>query len=214
MLFSLIRLSISIDRLRVGLGLALVMIAVAANYYMGSIQEVSAEPVAEASFAAHSSAENATTSPTQEKSLAIMQETEAALTEALERHEDKVTKVRRYFSSRSAPLAVYAETFVTAAENNGLDWRLLPAISIVESSGGIHIPAGSFNAWGWAVFTGRKSGAAWGSWEESIQAIAKGIRDGYKRRGLKTPAQMNARYAADTNWGFKVDREMAKLSPF
>jgi len=47
------------------------------------------------------------------------------------------------------PLAGTGENFVEAADREGIDWRLLAAIAVRESSGGLHEPAGSFNAWGW-----------------------------------------------------------------
>lgn len=55
--------------------------------------------------------------------------------------EDKIRKERAeqidaYFESKNAPLAGYGEKFVEEAEKNGLDYRLLPAIAMRESTGG------------------------------------------------------------------------------
>ena len=41
-----------------------------------------------------------------------------------------------FFASYEAPLEGYGMKFVTEAEKNGIDWRLLPAIAMRESTGG------------------------------------------------------------------------------
>lgn len=48
----------------------------------------------------------------------------------------KVEAVRGYYEQNGCPLKEYAETFIEVAEKNGLDWRLLPAIAMQESSCG------------------------------------------------------------------------------
>jgi hypothetical protein len=48
----------------------------------------------------------------------------------------KAEAIDEYFKDRSMPLAGTGMTFVLVAEKYGLDWRLLPAISVRESSGG------------------------------------------------------------------------------
>lgn len=52
-----------------------------------------------------------------------------------------------FFAKRGMPLAGTGEMFVVAADSFGIDWRLLPAISVRESSGGKE--ACGFNAFGW-----------------------------------------------------------------
>src|SRR2546423_294746 len=42
----------------------------------------------------------------------------------------------KFFEDNNAPLSEHAEDFLKAADRNDLDWRLLPSISMVESSGG------------------------------------------------------------------------------
>jgi hypothetical protein len=46
-----------------------------------------------------------------------------------------------------APLAAYAEEMVQAADGTGIDWRLLPIISVLESGAGAN--GCGYNAWGW-----------------------------------------------------------------
>ncbi len=42
----------------------------------------------------------------------------------------------QFFDDRDCPLRDSAVDFLIAADQNALDWRLLPSISIIESSGG------------------------------------------------------------------------------
>ena len=61
-------------------------------------------------------------------------------------------------------------TFVLVAEKYGLDWRLLPAIGVRESSGGK--AACSYNAFGWGSC---KLGHNFHSYEEAIEAIGRNL---------------------------------------
>ncbi len=64
---------------------------------------------------------------------------------------EKAAKIDKYFSDRGMPLSGYGKTFVAEAEKNGLDWALVAAISVRESSGGIHAckkATHSFLGWG------------------------------------------------------------------
>jgi len=55
---------------------------------------------------------------------------------AADRNDPRLGRLRQYFGQRDCPLRDSAEDFLIAADQNNLDWRLLPSISMVESSGG------------------------------------------------------------------------------
>lgn len=44
--------------------------------------------------------------------------------------------LQRFFQERDCPINKFARDFLEAADQNGLDWRLLPSISLLESGGG------------------------------------------------------------------------------
>lgn len=75
-----------------------------------------------------------------------------------------------FFKERSMPLAGSGMTFVLVAEKYGLDWRLLPAIGVRESSGGK--AACGYNAFGWGSC---KLGHNYNSYEEAIESIGKNL---------------------------------------
>lgn len=50
--------------------------------------------------------------------------------------DERAQKIDAYFADRDMPLAGYGAKLVKVAEKYDLDWRLLPAIAIKESTGG------------------------------------------------------------------------------
>ncbi len=48
----------------------------------------------------------------------------------------RTTRLRQFFKSLQCPIQEMAGDFVQAADDNRLDWRLLPSISVIESGGG------------------------------------------------------------------------------
>ena len=48
----------------------------------------------------------------------------------------RLVRLQQFFEENDCPAHKFAEDFIEAADNNDLDWRLLPSISYVESGGG------------------------------------------------------------------------------
>lgn len=48
----------------------------------------------------------------------------------------RTVRLRKFFAKLRCPVSYLAEDFVQAADDNHLDWRLLPSISVIESGGG------------------------------------------------------------------------------
>ena len=62
----------------------------------------------------------------------------------------KAEAIDSYFKSRGMPLAGTGMKMVEEAEKNDIDWRLLPAIAVRESTGGKHAcKRATFSAFGW-----------------------------------------------------------------
>lgn len=68
--------------------------------------------------------------------------------EAREEREERIAKINAFFASRNMPLAGTGKAMIAAAQENDLDWRLLPAIAVRESSGGKQMCGA--NPFGWA----------------------------------------------------------------
>ena len=56
-------------------------------------------------------------------------------------------KLRTFFHSFGCPAPYYVKEYVTAADTFAIDYRLLPAISVVESTCGLYQRQN--NRWGW-----------------------------------------------------------------
>ena len=67
---------------------------------------------------------------------------------AVKQNDPRLSKLQKYFGDRDCPLRDSAKDFLIAADQNALDWRLLPSISIIESSGGKDYR--NNNVFGWA----------------------------------------------------------------
>lgn len=69
--------------------------------------------------------------------------------------DNRATEIDAFFTKRNMPLAGYGKKFVEVADKYHLDYRLLPALSVREQSGGLKLPHNcpnktkNFNAFGW-----------------------------------------------------------------
>jgi hypothetical protein len=90
----------------------------------------------------------------------------------------RVIALNYFLLDYGSPMAPYAETFVTVADEVGSDWRIVAAISGVESAFGRLIPADSYNGWGWR---GGEDGAfsEFDDWPSAIAFITRRIAVGY-----------------------------------
>src|SRR5205823_5371402 len=48
----------------------------------------------------------------------------------------RTVRLKKFFAKLHCPVIDLADEFVHAADDNQLDWRLLPSISVIESGGG------------------------------------------------------------------------------
>ncbi|MEN9881463.1 MAG: hypothetical protein RLZZ308_646 [Candidatus Parcubacteria bacterium] len=83
--------------------------------------------------------------------------------------QERADAINTYFKERSMPLRGTGMTFILVAEKYGLDWRLLPAIAVRESSGGKN--ACSYNVFGW----GSCKLHNFHSYEEAIEALGRNL---------------------------------------
>ena len=129
--------------------------------------------------------------------------------------DDRVERLRAFLSSYDSPLAAVADTFINQADKNGLDWKLVAAIAGVESTFGKAIPTGSYNAWGWGVFTGAQDGVHFKDWADGIAQVSEGLRNNYYNRGAITIYDVGWTYAANgSSWGSHVQYFIDKLESF
>lgn len=85
--------------------------------------------------------------------------------------EAKALAIDTYFKTRGMPLAGTGMTMVEEAGKNGLDWRLLPAIAVRESTGGKFACKGAtYSSFGWGSCK-----ISFSSHGENIEVVAKNL---------------------------------------
>jgi hypothetical protein len=121
------------------------------------------------------------------------------------RQDPRLEKLRRFFGEIHCPAVEYAPAFLAAADANNLDWRLLPSISFVESTGGKAAP--NNNLFGWD--SGR---AKFPSPVAGIDAVAYRLAHS-GRYALKTLDQKLAAYNSRAGYGRRIKSVMRRIAP-
>ena len=101
---------------------------------------------------------------------------EPDVTKIRKRFDLRETILRKFFNRNDCPAETYAAVFLKEADDFGLDWRLLPSLSFVESGGGKRAHAN--NLFGWANGKG-----AFESIGEAIHHVASTLAVGRPYRG-------------------------------
>src|SRR3989344_5119286 len=115
-------------------------------------------------------------------------------------YDPRIIKLEKYLKKHNSPLSEYANVLIWYADEQDLDWRLIPAISGVESTFGKRIPKNSYNAYGWA-----NGNYSFVSWDDSIGIVAKTLREKYYDKGADDINKIARRYAPPSDtWAWKV----------
>ncbi len=115
--------------------------------------------------------------------------------------------LKKYLESHNSPLAPYSACFISNADKYNLDWRLVPAISGVESTFGKRMIPNTYNAYGWGGGT-----IYFESWNDSIEVVSKTLREKYYDNGTPNIAKIARRYAPPSNtWGRNVKWFMKEI---
>ncbi len=127
--------------------------------------------------------------------------------------DSRVKILSDYLRQYNSPLTGYAPVLVREADANGIDWRLLTAISGVESTYAQAIPYDSYNAWGWGIYGDQTK--YFNSWEDAITTISKGLRENFISK-LKTDDvyAIGRWYAASPTWAVRVEANMNRIDRF
>lgn len=127
--------------------------------------------------------------------------------------DDRVQILHDYLEKRNSPLAPNARTFIEQADKYKLDWRLVAAISGLESGFGKQIPTNSYNGWGWGIYGDNVK--YFSSWDEAIAAISQGLRENYiNKMGTDNVYSIGRIYAASPTWAVRVEHFMMDISRF
>jgi hypothetical protein len=117
----------------------------------------------------------------------------------------RLAKLQEFFGKSDCPAKAYSTDFLLEADELSLDWRLLPSISYVESTGGKS--ARNNNLFGWD--SGR---ASFRSARASIHAVGYRLKHSHIYRS-KNLDQLLATYNPTGDYAQKVKSVMAQIAP-
>ncbi len=125
----------------------------------------------------------------------------------------RVKILKEYLIKHDSPLADNAGDFIYYADKYNLDWRLVAAISGVESTFGIAIPPSSYNGWGWGVYGDNV--IRFNSWQDGIKTVSQGLRERYiDKWGGKDIYQIGSMYASSPVWASHVEYYINDIQTF
>ncbi|MBI2031027.1 MAG: glucosaminidase domain-containing protein [Candidatus Levybacteria bacterium] len=118
-------------------------------------------------------------------------------------NDNRAAILRRFLKQYNSPLAPFTEDFIESADRYNLDYRLMVAISGVESTFGHQIPTNSYNAWGWGIYGNNV--IRFSSWNEAIETISRSLRERYiDKWGGENVYEIGSMYAASPTWASRV----------
>lgn len=119
----------------------------------------------------------------------------------------RVVALQNVFNRYNPTLAPHAGAYVKYADMYGIDWKLLPAISGLESTFATRYVEGTYNAYGWGG-----GYIYFDSWEDGIQTISKALRLKYYDRGADTVWKIGPIYAEAEHWSTRVNYFMQEIN--
>lgn len=100
----------------------------------------------------------------------------------------------------NSPLSGESEAFVKACIKYQIDCFLLPSIAGLESTFGKFIWPNSYNPFGWA-----RGYMMFETWSEGIETVAKGLNNGYVKKGAQTVEEIGPIYSESPTWAIRVN---------
>ena len=116
----------------------------------------------------------------------------------------RLNAVRGFFEKGDCPAREYSQVFLDAADSYQLDWRLLPSLSFVESTGGKVAPYN--NIFGWDNGTGRFSSPTAAIWGVAYQLAESKL---YRNRSID---QLLSLYNPNPGYADRVKSVMRRIA--
>lgn len=132
-------------------------------------------------------------------------------TPKIQERDNRAKVLKAYLERNNSPLAEYSDIFIQEADKNNIDWKLVPAISGVESGFGKAIPVNSYNGWGFGIYGGHV--LRFNSWNEGIATVSQSLRNDYiDKYGAKNVYEIGSIYAASPTWAYRVSGFMDQIN--
>ncbi|HWR53401.1 MAG TPA: hypothetical protein VN428_20005 [Bryobacteraceae bacterium] len=124
--------------------------------------------------------------------------------ESKDKDDPRLARLTYFLQANKSPVSHLAVDFLAAADRHGLDWRLLPAIAMVESGAGIAHARNNIFGWNSA-----KTGFA--SIKQGIYEVARKLSQSrlYREKDLEGVLET---YNRNSGYSGRVKRFMLKVS--
>ena len=116
-----------------------------------------------------------------------------------------------FFEKYDSPLKDHTDTFIAVADKYDIDYRLLPAISCIESGCGKKLIADSYNPFGWGIYGNKVTRFA--NYDEAIEKVGEGLNKNYFAKGFDTIEEIAPIYtpSSHVHWLSKVRFFMSQI---
>lgn len=119
----------------------------------------------------------------------------------------RANRIRSFLVKYNSPLVPYSKLIVELADKYEIDWKLVTAISGVESTFCKAIPYNSYNCWGW-----RNGEHVFESYPDALEKVSKTLGNNYYKKGLDTPETIAPVYAPPSStWARNVRFFISRL---
>lgn len=100
---------------------------------------------------------------------------------SVENRDGRIKNLDDFFRNYNSPLEGHAETIVSEADKHKIDYRLLPAIAMQESTLCKKIIKDSYNCWGFGIYKGKVT--RFENYDEAIETITRTMANKYVKQG-------------------------------
>lgn len=127
---------------------------------------------------------------------------------------DRKQTLTEFFELYNSPLKDNVDTFIEVADKYEIDYRLIPAISCMESTCGKFLIEGSYNPFGWGIYG--NNAIYFKNYDEAIKTVGEGLNKGYFAKGLNTVDKIAPVYTPPNsyNWKNGVNFFIKRISDF
>lgn len=127
---------------------------------------------------------------------------------------DRKQALTEFFELYNSPLIENVDTFIEIADKYEIDYRLIPAISCMESTCGKFLIEGSYNPFGWGIYG--NNAIYFKNYDEAIKTVGEGLNKGYFAKGLNTVDKIAPVYTPPNshNWKNGVNFFIKRISDF
>ncbi len=138
-------------------------------------------------------------------------EASAVSTMKVELEDGREEALDEFFAEYNSPLEGHARTIIEEADAHNIDYRLLPAIAMQESTLCKKVISGSNNCWGFGIYGGKVT--RFTDYDHAIRVITSTLAKKYVAKGYETPSEIVRKYTpSDTGkWEDTVNMIMTRL---